>query len=475
MDGGNRLRAFRFRRVSPTFDLMKPRLPLQSGLRAVRAAFLLGALGTALWPAGSALAAPGAAPGATPQPQPLPEYRAAEGARRIEGKPSTADAPLLETGAVYEDALAPGERVYRLSLDAASSVYVSAVLHPPAGTAAGYGDGLEVEVMTTGGRSCPGNPGRATFGYDAVPLGAVGQRLLAEDAECQAAGTYYAKVTRSAAGKDSPRAAWPVELQVRREPAPAAGTAPTAAPSVWPSASPVLPGTDPVPRGGGTGFNDARALGAGVWRDELRPGQTRFYRVPLDWGQQLGVGAEIAKARMTKEYGSASDGLTVALYSPYRGPVDSKDTSYDGKQAAVTLPRTAPVAYGNRFADAAAVRAVRVAGWYYVAVTLGGKVGEFTQDAAAVPLTLRVEVSGGGGRGAGGAPAYRESLADAGFGVGEAERDAAREGLTAPEAAAAREDHRFAMRVVAGAGFGAGAVLLLALGGWALLARRSGR
>ncbi|MFF4365294.1 hypothetical protein [Streptomyces sp. NPDC001594] len=446
---------------------MKPRLPLQSGLRAVRAALLAGALGAALWPAGNALAAPGAAP------RQLPEYRTADGARRIEGKPSTADAPLLEAGAVYEDVLAPGERVYRLNLDAASSVYVSAVLHPPAGTAAGYGDGLEVELMTTAGRSCPGNPGRAAFGYDAVPLGAVGQRLLAEDAECQAAGTYYAKVTRSAAGKDSPRAAWPLELQVRREPAPAAGTAPTAAPSAWPSASPVLPGTDPVPRGGGTGFNDARALDAGVWRDELRPGQTRFYRVPLDWGRQLGIGAEIAKARMTKEYGSASDGLTVALYSPYRGPVDSKDTPYDGKQAAVTLPRTAPVAYGNRFADAAAVRAVRVAGWYYVAVTLGGKVGEFTEDAAAVPLTLRVEVTGGGA--GGGAPAYRESLAAAGFGVGEAERGAAREGLTASEAAAAREDHRFAMRVVAGAGFGTGAVLSLVLGGWVLLARRGRR
>ncbi|MCF3178349.1 hypothetical protein IPZ70_00010 [Streptomyces polychromogenes] len=441
---------------------MKPRLPLQPGLRAVRAALVAGALGAALWPAGSALAAP----------QPLPEYRVADGARRIEGKPSTADAPLLEAGAVYEDVLAPGERVYRLNLDAASSVYVSAVLHPPPGTAAGYGDGLEVEVMTTGGRSCPGNPGRAAFGYDAVPLGAVGQRLLVEDAECQAAGTYYVKVTRSAAGKDSPRAAWPVELQVRREPAPAAGTAPTAAPGAWPSASPVLPGTDPVPRGGGTGFNDARALGAGVWRDELRPGQTRFYRVPLDWGQQLGIGAEIAKARMTKDYGSASDGLTVALYSPYRGPVESGGTSYDGKQAAVTLPRTAPVAYGNRFADEAAVRGVRVAGWYYVAVTLGGKVGEFTEDAAAVPLTLRVAVSGGGSAAA---PAYRESLGAAGFGVGEAERSAAREGLTAPEAAAAREDDRSAMRVVAVAGFGAGAVLVLALGGWVLLARRSGR
>ncbi|MCX5377218.1 hypothetical protein [Streptomyces sp. NBC_00091] len=422
------------------------------------------------WLPGAAYAAPGpsAGPsgGASGSAQPLPEYRPAQGAKAVQGKPSTADAPLLEVGTFYEDTLAPGERIYRLGLDDASSVYVSAVLRPPAGAKVGYGDDLKVEIMTPGGRPCPYNNGQASFGYDPVPLSEVGLRRLEEDAECQAAGTYYAKVTRSA-GKESSQAAWPVELLVQREPAPAAGTAPTTAPSVWPSASPTLPGSNPVARTGGTGFNDARALDSGVWRDDLRPGQTRFYRVPLDWGQQLGIGAEIAKARMTKDYGSASNGLTVSLYTPYRGLVQAKDTSYDGKQAALTLPKTAPVAYENRFSDTNEVRPVRLAGWYYIAVTLGGKVGEFTEDATPVPLTLRLDVTGGPAK----APAYKESLAAAGFGVGDAERSAAKEGLTAPEAAAAR-DNASVMRVVAGAGFGTGAVLLLGLGGWILLSRR---
>ncbi|MFF4318499.1 hypothetical protein [Streptomyces sp. NPDC001568] len=411
---------------------------------------------------------PGAAYAAGPGSPPLPEYRVADGAVPVAGKPSTADAPLLEVGAVYEDTLAPGERVYRLGLDSTSTVYVSAVLRPPAGAKVGYGDGLEVEIMTAGGKACPANPGRVSFGYDAVPVAAVGSRRLEEDADCQAGGTYYAKLTRSAA-KDSDRAAWPVEIRIQREPAPVAGTAPSAAASVWPSASPTLPGTDPVARTGGTGFNDARALDSGVWRDDLRPGQTRFYRVPLDWGQQLGVGAEIAAARMTKQYGSASNGLTVSLYTPYRALVDSKDTSYDGKQAAVTLAKTAPVAYENRFADDTEQRPVRLAGWYYLAVTMGGKVGEFTEDATPVPLTLRLEVTGTPRSG----PAYKESLTAAGFGVGGADRTAAKEGLTAPEAAAAEGD-RSVMRIVAGAGFGTGTVLLLGLGAWMLLARRGG-
>lgn len=424
----------------------------------VRTTVLVGAVAVGL-----AVGAPGAAFGAGPAPGPLPEYRVAEGARPVQGKPSSADAPLLEPGRVYEDTVSPGERFYRLGLDDTSDVYVSAVVRPTKGSKVAYGDGVEVEIMTKEGRRCP-NPGRAGFAYDPVPIGAAAVRRVREDADCRAGGIYYAKVTWTAA-KDSARGPWPVELLVRREPG-LGGAVPTVAPSVWPSASPTLPGAEPVARTGGTGFNDARALGGGVWRDDLRPGQTRYYRVPLDWGQQLGIGAEIAAAEMTKPYGSAPGGLTVSLYSPYRGLVGSEETSYDGKQAAVTLPKTAPVAYENRFSNDAAVRGTGVAGWYYLAVTLGGRVADFTRDATSVPLTLRMDVIGAPGK----APAYRESLGAAGFGVDAADRTAAKEGLTGPEAAAAGDD-RSVMRVVAGAGFGAGLVLLLGLGGWFLLAR----
>jgi hypothetical protein len=428
----------------------------RSGTAVTAALGLLPALALVAGVPGAAVAGP------VPGPQP---YRTAEGARAVEGKPSTDGAPLLEAGAFYEDTLAPGERLYRLVLDDRSSAYVSAVMRPPAGAPIGYGDGVEVEIMTPEGRACPGNPGRASFGYDAVPLGAVGIRRLEEDAECQRGGVYYAKVTRTAA-KNGDRAAWPVELRFQREPGLAGGNAPTTAPTAWPSASPTLPGSEPVARTGGTGFNDARALGPGVWRDELRPGQTRFYRVPLDWGQQLGLGAELAAARMTKTYGSASGGLAVSVYSPYRGLVDDKDASYDGKQAAVTLPRTAPVAYENRYSSDTEDRAVRVAGWYYIAVTMGAKVGEFTEDATPVPLTLRLDVSGGPAKG----PSYAESLTAAGFGVAADDKAAARDGLTAPEAAAAADD-RAVLRVVAAAGFGTGTLLLAVWGGWLLLAR----
>lgn len=425
--------------------------------------------------AGTALVgAPGAAPAAA-DPGAVEPYRPAAGAKTVTGAGTTADAPALAAGTTYEDTVAPGERYYRVVLDARSSVYVSAVVRPGAGAKVGYADGVDVTLMTNAGKACPGNPGRASFGYDPVPLAAVGVRQLAEDADCQAAGVYFVRLTRTSA-KDDDQAPWPVELRVMREPGLAAGGAPagatvaTVAPSVWPSAPPAVPGTEPVHRAGGSGFNDARALGPGVWRDDLRPGQTRWYRVPLDWGQQLAVGAELAGARMTKQYGTAYAGLGVSLYSPYRSLVGAKDTPYDGKQAAAGLGLTPPVAYENRLSDDRWVRPVRVAGWYYVAVTMGAKVGEFTEDATPVPLTLRLTVQGR----AAAAPPYAEDPAKGGFGVSADDRAAVREGLTAPEAVAAAGT-RSVMRAVATGGFGAGALLLAVLGGWVLLARRGAR
>ncbi|WP_327253839.1 hypothetical protein [Streptomyces sp. NBC_01244] len=430
------------------------------GVRRVRTA-----AAAALAALGLVAALPGAADADT-APQPVPAYRGADGAQAVTGKPSTAGAPELKAGSVYKDSMAPGERYYRLYLDDRSTVYVSAVLQPPGGAKVSYSDGLEVNVLDIENHGCLGSPGRASFGYDPAPLSAVGARILKEDAECQGVGTYYVKVTREM-GKGGDPAQWPLELRVQREPKPGGAAGPTSAPSVWPSASPTLPGSDAAARSGGTGFNDARALDTGVWSDELRPGQTRFYRVPLDWGQQLGLAAELSAGKPTKDSGYASPGLSVSLYSPYRSLIDAEDTSYDGKQAGLTLPRTAPVAYENRFASDRKVGAVRVAGWYYVAVTMAGKVGEFTQEAVPVPLTLRTQIIGTPGK----APAYAEDLAAAGFGVGTEDRTAAKEGTTAVEADAAAAN-RSVMRVVAGAGFGTGTLLLLVLGGWILLARR---
>ncbi|MFC6514675.1 hypothetical protein ACFQFR_18725 [Streptomyces goshikiensis] len=213
-----------------------------------------------------------AAYAAEPSPQAGSAYRPAEGAKKVEGKPTTADAPLVDVGGVYSDTLGPGERLYRLGLDDNSSVYVSAVVQPPRGAKVGYGDGIEVEIITTEGRRCQNNTGRAGFGYDPVPVSAVAVRRLEEDAECQGRGTYFARVTRTAA-KDSDQRAWPVELKIQREPGLGAGSAPTTAPSVWPSASPRSPAPIRWPAPAAPGSTTPGPWAAGCGATTCAPGR----------------------------------------------------------------------------------------------------------------------------------------------------------------------------------------------------------
>ncbi|WP_223837778.1 hypothetical protein [Streptomyces venezuelae] len=417
-----------------------------------------------------AVGAVGALPGAAYAAGPGGEsaYRTGPDSRRIEGGANQAVGPTLELGRFYEDRLAPAqERFYQVVLDDRSSVYIAAVARPGPQSKVAYGDGIEAVLLDTKGNSCSAPDGVSFGSEQARPLADVAVRRLEEDGKCQQAGPYYVKLTRTSA-KDSDQAPWPVELHMMREPKLSGSNAPQTAPSAWPSAPVTQPSDQRVVRSGGTGFNDARALDAGVWGDTVQPGQTRFYRVPVDWGQQLSIGTELTGGKLTQTSGYAGNGLVAEVFSPARLPVASEDESYDGKQAQVALGPLAPVAYENRYADARAMRPVRTAGWYYLAVTVDKKVGEFTAEDVPLQLTLRVKLTGTAGPG----PAYAESLSAAGFGVGEDDRAAARDGLTAPEAADAA-DTRSAMTVVAATGFGTGTLLLLVLAGWILLGRRS--
>ncbi|MFJ7155464.1 hypothetical protein ACIQUQ_11045 [Streptomyces sp. NPDC101118] len=414
--------------------------------------------------AGALAAAPGTAYAA---PEPVPSYVPRPGAEAVEGGASTANGPELRAGRTYEDTLPVGtERFYRVELDGKSSVYVSATVRPKADAKVKYGDGVDVVLMDTGGKECTSS-GAVTFGGDqARPLADLAVRRLEEDGDCQAAGTYYVKVTRET-DKESDQGEWPMELQVVREPGLAGGNAPTTGPSAYPSAPVSAPGGAPVKRAGGTGFNDARAVGKGVYTADIRPGQTLFYRVPVDWGQQLSVDVELSDAQMTKDSGYASYGLISEVYTPVRNLVHSTNDTYSGKQLRLPLGPLAPVAYENRFSDNSDMRQLRSAGWHYLAVTLNQKVGEFTTGS--VPLTLRVKLTGQAAQG----PAYAEpeQATKAGFGLTDEDRAAADAGQTAIEASEAA-DSRATMRIVAAGGIGAGTVLLLWLGGWTLLARR---
>ncbi|TXS56003.1 hypothetical protein [Streptomyces sp. t39] len=404
--------------------------------------------------AAAALPAPARAAG---EPSP---YSFDSAAKAVAGTAVNTNGPALEAGSTYKDSIRPGEkRYYRIDLDATSNAYVSAVAVPKLATKVSYADELSVSVENRSGTSC--SEGEARFGsaaYARPVADYASRRVDKESTTCQEAGPYYVLLERKGEATSSPEP-WEVELRFVTEPK-LSGKAPTAAPENWPSASPAAPAGGPVVRAGGNGFHDATGLAQGEWQDEIRPGRTLFYRVPVDWGQQVFVSADLGSSTAA-DPGSVSSALALALHNPARGLVDEESgVYYDGKQKSLALDPLPPVAYENRFDSDSTVSAVRFAGWYYLSVTLSPEIADEFGDEP-LPLTLRVNVEGDARSG----PGYDGPAGD--FQVTDDDQEAADSGRNAAE-----ESTSATMRVVAAAGIGTGTLLVLALGLWTLLARR---
>ncbi|MEU1014954.1 hypothetical protein [Streptomyces sp. NPDC005898] len=392
-------------------------------------------------------------------------YGFAEDAETIDGATSNAAGHRLSPGKSYLSSLPrAGQRFYRLELTAEESAYVAVTAVPGVAEKVSYADGLKVSVQDADGANCsPREARKARFGASESPrpvTATAARRVGPDERSCAGAGTYYVLVERMS-DPESSRRDWGLELRVATEPALRSAGA-TRAPRSWNSATPAPRTGERKSRAGGPGFSGARALGTGVWGDRIAPGRTLFYRVPVDWGQRLSVGAELGSSSGRGERNGAvrgsgrgkgyvSSALVVALSNPVRAEVEDEDTAYDGKQKSVRLDPLPPVAYENRFAPADRVAAVRFAGWYYLSVHLSPRVAEVSGEGP-LDLTLRISVEGAARPG----PAYAGSPIPAGeFGVTEGD-----------------DDDDTAMVVLAVGGIGTGAGLLGVLGVWTLVARR---
>ncbi|MET9355129.1 hypothetical protein ABZY14_19415 [Streptomyces sp. NPDC006617] len=385
-------------------------------------------------------------------------YGFADDAVRIAGASATAGAEPLEAGATYRSSLPRnGTLYYRLELDAASDAYVSVTAVPGADGEVTAVDGIRVSVQDADGGSC--SVQSATFGAarSPRPVTARGMREIDPAAHrCQDPGTYYVGVERTRP-QDSPPDDWDLELTVATEPRPRE-TGATKAPETWDSASPEPLAGEPERRSGGNGFAHATLVGQGVWRDDIRPGETLYYKVPVDWGRQVYATAELAGSADAAGY--ATGALRLALHNPVRDEVDDAAKGYTGRTTTVGLAPLPPVAYSNRYATAGQVGALRFAGDYYVVVHLAAQVADdFGQGPFA--LTLRLRLGGSAGTG----PGYAgESRPKGLFEVSAQER------VAAPAGGAADDD--LAMKAVAVGGIGTGSLLLLGLAVWTATARR---
>ncbi|MET7712773.1 hypothetical protein [Streptomyces sp. NPDC005407] len=381
-------------------------------------------------------------------------------AKTVRGSAVNSDGPPLTAGSTYKDTINPGEkRYYRVDLDAKANAYVSAVAVPKLATKVGYADKLSVSIEDRSGTKCGDDDAQFGSATYVRPVAAYADRTIdKESSSCQEAGAYYVLLERTSEGASTPEP-WDVEIRFASEPG-LKSAGPTAPPEDWPSASPAVPGGGPEKRQGGTSFTDATGLTQGEWQDEIMPGQTLFYRVPVDWGQQIFASADLGTSAADDSAQGVGNALVLALHNPARGMVqDASSVYYDGKQKSLAMDPLPPVAYENRY-DSGSTSAMRFAGWYYLSVTLNPEVGE-EYGKKPIPLTLRVNVEGE----AQSAPAYAGPAGD--FEVTKDDQEAADSGKSAPEAA--KSD---TMQLVAAAGIGAGIVLVLGLGVWTLLARR---
>ncbi|MGW3307063.1 hypothetical protein ACWDG9_10805 [Streptomyces sp. NPDC001073] len=380
-----------------------------------------------------------------------------QGDHVVDGATGTGDAVALKAGGAYRSSLSKGAKVYYgIDLDATSNAYVSVTAVPPAGTTVAATDGIRVSMENASGTACTHRS--ATFGASRSPHPvAAWAAREAGKALCKGGGRYYVVVERvDASGSSSDT--WGLELTAVSEP-PLAQTGTTEAPQVWDSASPEAVTGEARRRAGGSGFAGAAAVGQGVWQDDVRPGGTLFYKVPVDWGQQLSVTAELGGSDGGSGY--VTRALDLALYNPVRGSVDEAGLGYRGSERSVALEPLPPVEYRNRYSVVDHVNGMRFAGSYYLVVHLSTELADsFGQGP--LPVTLRVRVHGSAHAGPGYAakPEPRNI-----FEVTTQDRAAAVTG-----GAGGGGDR--SMKVLAVAGIGAGSVLLASLGVWTISARR---
>lgn len=319
---------------------------------------------------------------------------------RVAGVATAGGAPVLVPGQ-YLDTIGPGEkRYYAADLDAVSTVDFAATAVPQPGAAVDTFDALSTTIEYDEHGSCGTDTARFLQKEGAVPLTSAVARIRSEEGgrTCDRAGRYRLVVERaSKEGSDAAR--WPLELVYGVEAPLANGVTPASSRTEYGPGGKeaALPAGDPRDVRGGTGFNDARTIGEGVWRDRILPSQTLWYKVPAGWGQQVRYDVEFANEPTVDGAGATYSYGTTQLYTPARHPLTGGGefyprTMYSGRPSVVAMGGV-PVAWTNRYENRTDVRPVHAAGGFYISVTLGAQAAEIAESPR-IGLVLRVSVLG---------------------------------------------------------------------------------
>lgn len=320
--------------------------------------------------------------------------------KRVEGAATGDRAPSLVPGQ-YLDTIGPGEkRYYAVDLDAVSTVDFSATAVPQPGAAVDTFDGLRTSMAYGTDSSCATNTEHFYQKEGAAPLTSAVARIPSPEGTrvCDRAGRYWLVVERESK-KGSDAARWPLELVHGVEAPLKKGVTPAASEREYGAGgkNAVLPSGDPRDVRGGTGFNDAKELGRGVWRDRILPSQTLWYKVPAGWGQQVRYDVEFANEPTVEQASSTYSYGATHLFTPARFPVGgggefTSTAMCNGRPAAIGMG-SVPVAWTNRYEYRSMVQPVHTRGEFYISVTLGARAAEIAENPQ-IGVVLRVSVLG---------------------------------------------------------------------------------
>ncbi|MGW7485450.1 vWA domain-containing protein [Streptomyces sp. NPDC054786] len=321
--------------------------------------------------------------------------------KQVRGTASGSGAPRIVPGQ-YLDSIGPNEeRYYATDLDAASTADFSATVVPQPGAAIDSLDTLRTRIAHGTDSSCDSTSELFGQHEGATPLTSGVSRIPTQSGTggCDKAGRYWLVVERKAA-KGSDAARWPMELTFHVEHPLRKGVTPAQSEPEYGAGGKdaTLPTSAPKDVTGGTGFNDARTLRQGVWRDKVLPAQTVWYKVPVGWGQQLRYDVEFANEPTVKGYSAATSYGGTQVYTPFRTPVGSgtgqfsPQVPYSGRLVSLSMG-TVPVAWTNRYETHPDVRPVHRNGDFYIAVTLGAKASEIAEHPQ-IGVVLRIAVLG---------------------------------------------------------------------------------
>ncbi|GLB67256.1 vWA domain-containing protein [Arthrobacter mangrovi] len=336
----------------------------------------------------------------------------------IMGGSSPADAPALPAGQ-YLDELEAGSkknssgesgsaRYYKVELGPGERAHAAAtLLLPRRGEAAAPGTAYVTAAFVDGeGESCLVSDteyASSNQSFLMPPTAALSTPPMGEDSSDRCFGTdageVFLEVKRS--GSWAWKQGLPVEVLLVTEPAGDGSGLPAAHEAPLPAAAPEF-GGEAVPVAGAASYNTAAELESGVYSDSLLGGETKFYKVPVDYGQRLSFAAKVTADGGSE--GSIGRSLRFALYSPVRQETElasDNDKFILGHSLVYTFidvgdsldaSMAAPVRFNNRSSGDSGIEQIAYPGSYYLAASLED--GSTSDAGTELSFDLAVDVSG---------------------------------------------------------------------------------